>query len=196
MHAGADHRPVSGDLDLGEPLARGEHRRDSVVGCGEDRHHPVAESLHYLAAVLSDRRLDRVGDVAEKLQGRLVARIDRPGRELDEVGEDDRAFDVAPAAALGLAQRLPDLERTQARLAKNAGTLRGHFRDAAPDQVGLLAAGNRERVAEAAVAREHVAQAAHHPEQALVLVQPLARVGDFLESAWFLVLGHWHLRSG
>ena len=50
-----------------------------------------------------DRRVLGGGDLAQQLQRRLVARLERPGREADDVGEQDR--DVEPCRDPGPAPR-------------------------------------------------------------------------------------------
>ena len=76
------------------------------------------------------------------------AQVEKPG----EVGEDDRQLAVAAAAALGLGEALPDLQRAHPDLAQRAGLLGGQRRQAAAEHGGRLVAGERERVAVALVA--------------------------------------------
>src|SRR3954452_1658504 len=102
MDAGAQSRVVAANLDLLEallPVERGPHGR---LGVAQHGHDAVSEALDHLAAVILDRRLDRLADVAQELERELVTRLERPGRVVRYVGEQDRQVLVAVAAPLYL----------------------------------------------------------------------------------------------
>ena len=120
MDARAESRPVSAELDRRDPVARLERGLDGAAGFGEGRHQAVAEPLGDRAAVQHDRRIDRVGDLAQQLERGLVAGLERPAGEIAQVGEQDRHVHLPPAPALGLGQRLPHLEGPAAGLAEDA----------------------------------------------------------------------------
>ena len=90
MHPCAHTGTVPGDLDAIEALAGLEHRGDRLIGVGEHRHHPVAEALDDVAVMAGHRRLDRLGDRAQELERDVVAGLERPIGEADQVGEHDR----------------------------------------------------------------------------------------------------------
>ena len=101
------------------------------------------------------------------------------------------ATSSVPAPAAGrLREALPDLERAQAELVRDArpvGPL--ERRDLAGDDLGRRVAGGRERVAEALVAGQALAQPARHGEQ-LRRAVGLDRGGaDAREAALVPVLG-------
>ena len=77
---------------------------DRLPGVLEHGHQAVAEALDDLAAARADLGLDRGADLAQQRDGLDVAGVERPGREVGEVGEDDRELAVAAAAALRLGQ--------------------------------------------------------------------------------------------
>jgi hypothetical protein len=188
---GADRRPVALRPDLPEPLARLDHGLERRRGIGEHRHHAVAQALHHLAVVRLDRRLDCLAHVAQQLDRGIVARLQRPFREVDEVGEDDGLLDLSAATSLRLRDRLPDLERAEPRLAHEAGPLGGQRRQAAPRYLGLLLAAGGQRVAELAVARQQLADQLHQRDEARAAVHAL-RGGrqPFPDALRALFLGH------
>ena len=153
-------------------------------GVLEDRHQPVAEALDDLAAARADLRLDRGADLAQQRHGLGVAGVERPGREVREVGEDDRQLAVAAAAALGLGEALPHLQRAHPDLAQRAGLLGGQRRQAAAEHGGRLVAGERERVAVALVAGQAAAAEPEELDEAGVRVdaleEPAQAAGGFL----------------
>jgi hypothetical protein len=104
VHAGAQHRPVTGDLDLSQPLEGCVGCLDGIGGSLEHGHVPVAEALDELAAVAADRRLHAPADHAEQLEGVCVPCRECPLRELDQVGEEDRESYSAPGLPAGVGQ--------------------------------------------------------------------------------------------
>jgi hypothetical protein len=96
VDAGADLGVIAVGLDSAETLAGLVDCGEGVRRVGEDGHHSVAQALHDLAAVLAHWGLNCLGDVAQEREGRVVAGLHRPVREVDEVGEDD--CEVALAA--------------------------------------------------------------------------------------------------
>src|SRR5438105_120159 len=123
VNAGADARLVALGLDLGETAVRFAHRAHGRARVREHRHVPVAEALHHLALVLLDRWLDGPGHLAQQLHGLGVPDLERPGRELDQVREEDRAALRSPTPALRLRHRLVHLERREPDLPQRARPL-------------------------------------------------------------------------
>ena len=126
--------PVGGHLD--QPAACFDGRSECALRLVEGGHHSVAEPLHDLPAPLLDRRLDGLAHIAQQIERGVVARLERPVREVGEVGEDDRKLPLAPPAALRLREPLPELERGQTRLTQQAGPFGGEVGEAAADDVG------------------------------------------------------------
>jgi hypothetical protein len=89
-----------------------------------------------------------LADAAQKLHREIVARLERPVREADQIGEEDRELVPAPASPLRLRQSLPDLERAKAGLAQEAGPLRGQRREPPADDLRALPPRGGQRVPE------------------------------------------------
>ena len=113
----------------------------------ERGHHPVAEPLHDLAAVGAHRRLDRVADVAQQVERRLVAGPHRPVREVDQVGEDDRQLASRRAAPAPRSAPPRPAARSAPPRAAGSAAPRSARRSGGHDLRLRLAAG-RQRVAE------------------------------------------------
>ena len=171
MDARAQPRAAPAERDPRDRRARVARRRDRVAGLLEDGHVAVAEPLDDDAVALRDGRLDRERDPAQQLQRALVAGLQRPRGEADEVGEEDRQLALAVAAALRLRERLPQLQRAEAGLARDARALQAQRREPLAEQLGRLVAGDRERVAVALVARQPRPRAAGRVQRALVRVE-------------------------
>ena len=75
---------------------------------------PSPSRFTSVAAVGGDRRVLGGRHLAQQLQRRLVAGVERPGRELDDVGEQDRHVHLPATASLCLRQRLPRLQGARA----------------------------------------------------------------------------------
>ena len=123
-------------------------------------------------------RLHRESDLPQQVHGLLVAGVERPVREADQVGEQDGHLPLAAAAALGLGERLPHLERAEAELADRARPLVRQVHDALPEELRRLVAGHRQRVAVALVARQQAARRLGGLDQARVRVEALERLGE------------------
>ena len=117
VQAGAQPRRVALALQPAHGVEGAQGGLHAVHRIVEHGHQAVAERLDHLAAVVGHRLLGGVVHVAEQLDDRLVAGLQRPGREVDQVGEQDRHVHLAAAPALGLGDRLPHLQRRQAGLA-------------------------------------------------------------------------------
>ena len=104
-----------------------------VGRAGKDGHHAVAEALDDLAGVLAHRRLDRLRNLAKELDRRVVARLHRPVRELDQVGKEDREVGIDRNAARAGSERVPHLERGEPSLAQDAGLLGRSFGEPATE---------------------------------------------------------------
>jgi hypothetical protein len=100
---------VSGHLDVLRRRMGVESGPHRVADGAEDGHRPVPEPLDEAAPVLRDRSVLGAGDLTQELEGRLVTGLERPRRELHDVGEQDRDVDRPPAPPLGLGERLPRL---------------------------------------------------------------------------------------
>ena len=106
-------------------------------------------------------------------QDRVVAGAQRPGGELDQVREDDRHLLAAAPAAARLRERLPDLHRAEAELARHARPLGGGLRNAPGDQVGGVVAARRERIVpQLRVARQEASGEPRDRQQPVGLVGP------------------------
>jgi hypothetical protein len=123
-----------------------------VIGVAKDRHGAVAEPFDQAAPMPGDRRVLGCGDLAQQLQRRLVARLERPGREADDVGEQDRDVELPATPALRLGKGLPRLQGAQPELANGARPLGLDLGDQAPDPLRDLGARGGQRVAVLVVA--------------------------------------------
>ena len=151
VHAGAHPR-----ADSRRPSTSATAAWASSAACAaspateEGGHHAVAETLDQpaLASARSrPRRPPRRRAAASSAA--LVAGLQRPGREADQVGEQQRHLPVAAPAAGGLGQRLPQLQPGQADLLDQALGLGAQRRARrAPIDLDRRSAGGRQRVAE------------------------------------------------
>src|SRR5699024_5580250 len=85
-------------------------RGDSFGSLDEHCHHPVPEGFHHCATTVGYGFITRRTDVVQQLQHLLVACLQGPLGERDEVGEHDGAFPftgLPPTSATG--GRMPDL---------------------------------------------------------------------------------------
>nr|WP_233629926.1 hypothetical protein [Amycolatopsis sp. WAC 04197] len=117
----------------GTRLVGGVHRLPRV---GEHGHHPVAEPLDDTAAVPGDDRLGHLGDLPQQLQHAVVARLQRPGRKADEVGEQHGDAVRGPRRGAGAADGLPCLDRGQPQLAGGAGPVGTRLGEQAGEPIG------------------------------------------------------------
>ena len=150
------------------------HRRPRFV---EDRHQAIADPLDDVAAMTADAGFLGDTDLPQQLQRRLVARGERPRREVDEIGEKNRHLAITAPAPLSLGHCLPDLERAEAELTGSARALRRRLGDPAGEQVRGPIPRRRQRIAELAVPGEQVAQQLCDPVHARRPVD-LARLRD------------------
>ena len=144
-------------------------RGDRPARLLEHGHETVAHALDDAAIVRVNGGADELIDAAQQLQRERVPRLERPLREVDEIGEHDRHLAVAVAAALRLREPLPQLQGAKAQLAHHARALGPHRRELPGEQIRR--AGRRERIAEAAVARQPLPRAPRRGEQRRVGVQ-------------------------
>ena len=141
--------------------------------------------------MLDDRRLDDDADLAQQREHGCVTSAERPAREADQVGEQQRELVLAGAAAGALRQRLPHLQPGEPELLDHAlalGTQRG---DAAGDQLERRVAGGRQRIAEPLVAGQSPAQAARGREQASAGVESHRGATQPREAIVRVIAGPW-----
>ena len=120
VQPGPEPRRVARRADVLERVHAVQHGVERRRGVVEDGHHAVAQALDDLAAMLVHRLLDRASHLAQQRERRIVAGVERPGREVDEIGEDDRQLRGPATAPLRLGDVLPDLQRAQAGLAQQS----------------------------------------------------------------------------
>ena len=130
VHAGPHPRRIAFHVNGFHCLQRGDHRTHRCCRVEEHRHDAVAHPLDDVAAGLQQRRLDDLGNPAQQLQGGFVARPQRPGREADQVGEHQRHLTISRAAGDPFGQRLPELQRPEADLARRGVALEQPVRGA------------------------------------------------------------------
>ena len=154
VHPGAHPGLVPVDLDAADRVLGVEGGLDRCLGAQKGGHQAVAQALDDPALVLGDRRLHDGSHLAQQLEHGRIAGVQRPRREPDEVGEQQRQLAIAAATAGRLRDRLPHLKRRQAELLGDALApgLKGSH--AARDHLDRRSAGGRQRVAELLVARE------------------------------------------
>ena len=99
-------------------------------------------------------RLFGLGHLAQQQQGVLVTRGQRPGREADEVGEEQGELRGLPAAAGALHRRVPDLKGAEGQLVRRPGLgVEEPVGDPCHHR-GAVVARRAERVTEARIARK------------------------------------------
>src|SRR5436305_7860007 len=91
--------PIAVDVDPPYALLTLKRRLDGGLGIEERRHQPVAEALHDPPLVRQDDLLDAEPHLTQQLKRGRVTSIKRPGREANQVGEEQRQLEVTPAAA-------------------------------------------------------------------------------------------------
>src|SRR5699024_9524586 len=97
-------------------------RGDSFGSVVEHCHHPVPEGFHHCATTVGYGFITRRTDVVQQLQHLLVACLQGPLGERDEVGEHDGAFPftgLPPTSATG--GRMPDLHTGEPEFAGHTG---------------------------------------------------------------------------
>ena len=156
MHARAHLRAVAVDLEQAHAVTGLVRGRDCGSGVREDRHQAVAHALHDLAVAPADRGLLLRADLAQQVERGLVARLQRPVREVHEVGEQDRDVGVAAPAPLGLGQRLPELQGAEPEL-PHQRPLRVRLGHPAGQQVRRLVSGGGQGIPQLVVAGQQLA---------------------------------------
>jgi hypothetical protein len=172
MHAGANPRRVAAHPNLGGASAKRKRGHHCIARVPEDRHGSVSESLDQGALVARDRVLLGLSDLAQQLQRRIVAGLERPGREADKIGEEDDHVGRPAAATLRLRERLPGLQHPQSELSRRTGALQAKLGDQATEVLGQLVACRGEGVAVPLVPRQQTA------DQPRSRHQPRPRVGS------------------
>lgn len=104
-------------------FARVKRRLGRDLRIPEGGHEAIAEPLHNLSPTLKNRRLDRVGDLAQQPDRLLVSRLQSPVRKADQVGEQHRNIDDSAPAAPRLRNPLPALQHSQSELSHQAPRL-------------------------------------------------------------------------
>jgi hypothetical protein len=177
VDAGAQPGAEAFDLDRGDPFLSDKAGLDRAAGIPKRRHQPVAEALDDLALALGHRRLDRRRHLPQQPQRRLVARLQRPAREADQVGEQDCDVDLTATAVLGLRQPLPPLQRRQPELAEHAVLLASQLDQLLGGQIGGTTARGREVVDQRLVAEQPLPRLPRRPQQLWLAVET-ARGGE------------------
>ena len=177
--AGVDTHPhprgKAVDLDRFDGLVCLQHRRHRHQRVTEHRHQAVAHPFDDPAAGVQQRRLHRLRQPSQQGQGGLVAGLQRPGGETDQIGEDQRRLGVARNPRHPLGQGLPDLQSTQTHLARRRGPI-SHQPVGRPRRgLRTTVACGGQRVAEVRVAGQRAAHPANHLDHPVVVggaVQP------------------------
>ena len=143
MHAGALAGHGARDIDPGKAAPALGRGADGLVGLAEDSHRAVAEPLDHDPPVLGDRLLLGGAYLSQQLDRRLVAGLERPVGEADQVGEQDRDVRRAPFPLPRVRERLPCLEHTEPQLADRARLLWSQLRELAADPLDPVAGGGR-----------------------------------------------------
>src|SRR3954447_13516180 len=149
---GSELAAVAVRLDGTDGLARRARCPDRAFGVTEGGHHAVPQPLHEAPAVRGDRGVLVRTHSAQQLECRFVADLERPGREVDQVGEEDRHVALTAAASLHLRQRLPYLHGTEAELTCGARPLGAKLGQPPRQHQRRLVTRGGERVAQLAVA--------------------------------------------
>jgi hypothetical protein len=167
-------RRVAIDLDRRNPLTPLKRCVGRAVCVSERTHEPIAETLYDLAAPAEDRRLDCIADFAQQPNRKLVASLQGPGREADQVCEQDGEIYFSAPAALGLGQSLPPLEHRRAHLSHYARLFGPKCRELAKSDVDGAPLRHREPIVDPVVAhRQHPCSAggAHERRVAIELAK-------------------------
>lgn len=121
--AGVDADPhprcIAGHLDRSQRLLGGQHGPHGDGRIAEHGHQPVAHALDDVPAGVQQRWFDGAGHLAQQRQGGVVARLQRPGGEPDQVGEDQRHLRIGRTTRDALGQRLPHLQHPEADLTRH-----------------------------------------------------------------------------
>ncbi len=115
--------------------------------------------------VLGHGRLDRLCDTAKQLQPEIVAGLECPVGEANEIGEDDRHALVTHLAFAAFGHRLPDLQRAQASLLEYSRPLLGELAEAPSHDAPRFRARGGKRVAVAGIAGQQLAGDPHRGQQ-------------------------------
>jgi len=133
MGAGSHARVGPLNLERSHGSLRVEGASHRRLGIEEGDHRAVPESLHEPAALGFHGRDEGLVNGAQQGQRRFVAGLQRPVREADEVGEDDRQLGLALFVPAADSERLVDLKGAEPELAQGAGPLRAGLGEAAPE---------------------------------------------------------------
>src|SRR3954447_10331045 len=192
VQARAQRGLVPVGVDAGHAAAGVQRRLDARLHIGEDGHDAVAEALDHAPLAAGDRPVGHLAETLQELDRGLVAGLERPGREADEVDEQDPHLLLAAPAPLCLGQRLPDLQRAEPELAGEAGAVGAGHGQAAGEQLRRVLAGAGERIAEVLVAGKELAGEADGGEQARRPVAP----ADPLQHPVAALLGYVRSSTG
>lgn len=146
MDSGTQLRTVTADIHRRHSIARVEGRLGRAGRIAEDRHQTIAEPLYHLAASRQDRRLDRLADLAQELDGELIASLQRPLGKAHEIREEDRDIHLATTPTLSLGKPLPALQHGRSQFSRNTGLLGPERRELAECDIGGAAANARQSV--------------------------------------------------